>query len=417
MGKEIFFSSRGNFDRPVARPCRRPIACRAKAGRRAPAATSPGLTDGNIWAFGAGPRKSVPLNGTLSPHNPDDQRVLNYSAIFDEVEDFELNIRNVSGPGALTVPINGSTFDPNHGLLISDTGDINTAPAGDQCRLPRRTRTDRSIRSRCRAAATAVAGADALNEWVRFGIRTPNGALTTSELTAGGGSATGGLNPTDVTQGRRLFFQQGCQTCHGGTKWTVSSKDFVSPPAATEIATENPPITTTVNTQYLPRFLSNINSFNLNVTGAGNPITGTPSIGAIEKAATGQDALGKDYNGDGKGNGYNMPSLLGIWQLPPYYHNGACETLDCVLANVQHRTANGTVPDRLSNPADQARVVAFLQSLDAQTVFPTNLLIDRHDIFFDPPTIFQNTQRRRRRERVALWHTRRSGRHLGRRSR
>jgi hypothetical protein len=146
-----------------------------------------------------------------------------------------------------------------------------------------------------------------------------------------------------------------------------------------------------VNTQYLPRFLSNINSFNLNVTGSGNVITGTPTIGAIEKAATGQDALGKDYDGNGVGNGYNVPSLLGIWQLPPYYHNGACETLNCVLANAQHRTANFTVPDRLSNPADQAKVLAFLRSLDAQTVFPTNLRIDRHDIFFDPPTIFKNT--------------------------
>ena len=58
-----------------------------------------------------------------------------------------------------------------------------------------------------------------------------------------------------------------------------------------------------------------------------------------------------------------MPSLLGIDALPPYYHNGACETLACVLSNVKHRTANGTLPDRLANPQDQARVVAFLRSI------------------------------------------------------
>jgi hypothetical protein len=41
-----------------------------------------GLTDGNVWSFNAGPRKAIPLNGTWNPHDPDHQRVLNYSAIF-----------------------------------------------------------------------------------------------------------------------------------------------------------------------------------------------------------------------------------------------------------------------------------------------------------------------------------------------
>jgi hypothetical protein len=79
---------------------------------------------------------------------------------------------------------------------------------------------------------------------------------------------------------------------------------------------------------------------------------------------------------------------LGIWAVPPYYHNGACETLACVVGNLKHRTANSALPDRLSSAANQARVVAFLQSLDDQTVFPTNLSVRAHDIFFDPPTVF-----------------------------
>lgn len=389
VGKEIFFSSRGNFDRPNGTTVSTANRLSSDGWQSCSSCHFAGLTDGNIWTFNAGPRKSVPLNSTWSPHNPDDQRILNYSAIFDEVDDFELNIRNVSGPGPISAgpPI---VFDPNHGLIISDTGDINTAPAVvNGFAKANAGRPQLSVT--LPGSSTAWPALTALREWVRFGIRTPNGALTASELTTGGGNTAGGLSSSDVTQGRRLFFQQGCQTCHGGTKWTVSSKDFNSPPASSEIATENPPITTTVNVQYLPRFLSNINSFNLNVAGAGNPITGTPSIGAIEKASTGQDALGKDYDGNGTGNGYNIPSLLGIGQLPPYYHNGACETLDCVLANAQHRTANFTRSDRLSSAADQARVVAFLKTIDDQTVFPTNLLINRHDIFFDPPTIFKGT--------------------------
>ena len=42
-----------------------------------------------MWEFGAGPRKSVPLNATFNPRNRTEQRLLNYSAIFDELEDFE----------------------------------------------------------------------------------------------------------------------------------------------------------------------------------------------------------------------------------------------------------------------------------------------------------------------------------------
>jgi YVTN family beta-propeller protein len=390
VGKEVFFSARGNFDRPSGATVTTTNRLSSEGWQACSSCHFAGLTDGNIWAFGAGPRKSVPLNATWSPHNPDDQRVLNYSAIFDEVEDFEINIRNVSGPGPLAAPINGSTLDPNHGLLISDTGDINTAPLVVNA-FGKANGNRPQLSLTLPGSTQAWPALTAMREWVRFGIRTPNGMLTTSELTAGGGNPTGGLDPIAVAQGRRLFFQQGCQVCHGGTKWTVSNKDFASPPASSEIATENPPVTTTVATQYLPRFLSNINSFNLNVTGAGNPITGTPSIGAIEKAADGKDALGIDYNADGKGNGYNIPSLLGIGQLPPYYHNGACETLDCVVLNRQHRTGNFARFDRLSSSLNQALVVAFLKTIDDQTIFPTNLSIARHDIFLDPPTIFKGT--------------------------
>jgi hypothetical protein len=38
-----------------------------------------------------------------------------------------------------------------------------------------------------------------------------------------------------------------------------------------------------------------------------------------------------------------------------------------VVDNVKHRTANGKQPDRLANANDRARVVKFLQSIDART--------------------------------------------------
>src|SRR5439155_25705626 len=149
------------------------------------------------------------------------------------------------------------------------------------------------------------------------------------------------------------------------------------PPAGSEIFTEtNPPpfILNPVTIQYLNRFLRDVGSFNLGVPGQGNLLGN--NIGADEKAAPAvvagelkpaQDALGRDYNSDGKGIGFNVPSLLGIYALPPYMHNGAAESLAAVVSDVKHRTDDGRLPDRLSSPADQAKVILFLESVDAAT--------------------------------------------------
>ena len=51
----------------------------------APIKVAFGFTDQVVWIFGAGPRRSVPLHSTFNPRNPTDQKILNYSAIFDEV--------------------------------------------------------------------------------------------------------------------------------------------------------------------------------------------------------------------------------------------------------------------------------------------------------------------------------------------
>ncbi len=182
----------------------------------------------------------------------------------------------------------------------------------------------------------------------------------------------------DVAEGRKLFVEAGCATCHGGGKWTISTKDFVSPPAAADIFTERSPapfVDNPVPTQYLNRFLRDIGSFNIGVAGQPNSID--DNIGGPEFATSAviggafvakPGALGFDYNNDGKGNGFNVPSLLGISGLPPYLHNGGCETLACVVSDKNHRTARGTLPDRLAHSADQARVVKFLETIDNDTL-------------------------------------------------
>ena len=191
VGEEMFFSSRGLFDRPGGTTVSTSERLSSEGWQNCASCHFKGLTDGVVWQFGAGPRKSVPLNGTFSPHNPNDQRILNYSAIFDEVEDFELNIRNVSGPG--NVPRGPPpVLDPKHGLIIGETHQCGPgcreSLGPTQCRAP-------AVHRDAAGQQQAWPALDALKEWVRFSIRTPNGVLTTDELTAGGGNPTGGLSP------------------------------------------------------------------------------------------------------------------------------------------------------------------------------------------------------------------------------
>jgi YVTN family beta-propeller protein len=372
VGAEVFFSSRGNFNRSPGATVSTTDRLSSEGWQACSSCHFEGLTDGVVWAFGAGPRKSVPLNGSFNPANPNEQRVLNYSAIFDEIEDFEANIRNVSGPGALAAAracsagaVSG-TFDPAHGLIIGDNGNVNDPPCTiNAFALANANRQQLSVT--LPGSGVAVPAMTALREWVRLAVRTPRAPRP---------GLPGGSASRQIAAGRALFVRQGCNACHSGAKWTISTKDFTSPPAAGEIATERTPAQlfgNPVGAQYLNRFLRDIGSFNLGVPGKGNPIGA--NVGGEEKAAaavingvlTAQDALGIDYNGDGKGVGYNVPSLLGIHAVPPYYHNGACESLACVVGNAKHRTANGKTADVLADPRLQAQLAAFLRSIDATT--------------------------------------------------
>lgn len=362
VGAEMFFSSRGKFD---VIPGTNSLLDRlsSEGWQSCASCHFKGLTDGVIWQFAAGPRKSVPLHSSFNPFRRNDQRLLNYSAIFDEIEDFEINIRNVSGPG----PLAGGALDPNYGLLIGDSGDLNVPPSVVNG-FSRANAERPQVTVTLPGGVNKVPALTALREWVRNAVRTPNSPV------AGFPNAP---SPSAIATGRNLFLRAGCARCHGGLNWTVSLKDFASPPAAAEIFTERTGAFTgnPVGAQFLPRFLRDVGSFNIGVPGQGNPLGN--NIGADEKAAAAvvsgvlqvpQDGLGFDWNSDGQGTGFNVPSLAGIWSVPPYLHNGAAESLALVVADAKHRTANGKLPDLLTNLADRDALVAFLESIDSSTI-------------------------------------------------
>ena len=77
----------------------------------------------------------------------------------------------------------------------------------------------------------------------------------------------------------------------------------------------------------------------------------------IEHTAANQAALGQ--------LGYNPPSLLSIFAFPPYFHNGACPDLLCVLQNDTHFQSGGRA--LVSDPAQRQALFNFLLSIDGKT--------------------------------------------------
>jgi YVTN family beta-propeller protein len=304
-GNELFHTSRGEFDEGVAERM-------SNEGWQACSSCHPdGLSDGVIWAFASGPRKSIPLNGTYALTNPTgNQRVLNYSAVADELEDFELNIRGVSGGKGLIVLQGTTDQDPNVKAF------------------------DPPNAGRVQLHVGGFGAWDAIVAWTQFKTPSPvspyRGVDPNSEL------------GQQIALGRQLFTQANCQACHGGPKWSTPQVDYarVSPfPETVTVGVAPEPAV-----GQLSRFLQVVGTFD-----PANP---------IEKNANNAQGLGQ--------LGFNPPSLLSIFAFPPYFHNGSCLTLACVLENPAHRDAGG-VTGVLDDPANQAALVQFLISIDAKT--------------------------------------------------
>jgi YVTN family beta-propeller protein len=269
-----------------------------------------GLHDNVTWLFPDGPRQTISMEATGEHPQPFTaklnangapllpsfrQRVLNWSAVRDEVQDFELNIRAVSG---------GQGLITDGGTVVNLTPTANTGRSADL---------------------------DAIAAYVTQGIRAPISPLRTTDQ----------QNERDIAVGRQLFAIANCVQCHGGPNWTRSRVDFTPPPALE-----------TITGGQLVRFLKQVGTFDPaafnEVRGVGTTIV--PANGAL---------------------GFNIPSLLSVFAGAPYFHSGAAPTLDDVLNNVAHRTAGTGGGDRLAFPADRAKLVKFLQSIDVESpTFP-----------------------------------------------
>jgi YVTN family beta-propeller protein len=196
-GKELYNTSVGVFD--PAPGTKTPIVGRmSKSGWGACAACHPfGHSDNVVWIFPAGPRRTIPQHADFDPSDPtrSRMRMLNWSANRDEQEDFELNIRGVSGGLGLIVESDGVTQEP-------DVFDLRPLPSGGRNQLRIR----------------GVGAWDAIEKFVQLGIRAPISPVPDTD--------------PDVIAGRVLFIAANCQQCHGTAQWTASRVRFTPPPDA-----------------------------------------------------------------------------------------------------------------------------------------------------------------------------------------
>ncbi|MEZ4392481.1 MAG: hypothetical protein R3A48_15440 [Polyangiales bacterium] len=351
-----------------------------------------GLSDGVTWFFPRGPRQTPSLDGTYDSDG--NQRILNWTAMFDEVHDFELNTRNNSGGVGAIVHRDGDgstpprvttadriVFDGTEAVppQLATPGSNAGLDGSTRLLLPEFLASVRSSRDDWRA----------IDAYVRA-IRSPR--------------APSNLDPDDVTAGRALFEAGNCQGCHGGAGWTVSRRWYSPGPM-----TNDPMMGSLRMTAYtLPmEFPAALNPpANNSTRQAMLRLTGDPatlgandqilcvlrSVGtfptSLDEARSGVAPSGvsvlewrADMRTTAQGaSGYNPPSLVGVALGAPYFHAGNARTLEEALSATFATHARALSPQFLTNTKTRAtqvrQLVAFLLSLDdAATPFtgPTSL--------------------------------------------
>jgi hypothetical protein len=331
------------------------------------------------WSFEAGPRQTIPLDGTFSnTEGLADQRLLNWTPVRDENPDFELNTRGIfGGRGFIT-----TNTDQNADGITPDS--------------------DPNVRNYGPASSNRSTQQTDITNWIAFNVRSaiappPHGG--------------------DAERGREIFGSAGpdganCVACHSGAKWTTSRVTYdpadVNPIPGTDTGIVNIPDLAGV-------FLNGFNS----VAGAGRAcevpappgaderlrimhIVGTFVAanpieirhGAISPINTVAPALA--VNAAFGADGFNAPSLLSVGDSAPYFRTGSAQTLDEVFgigtdpniiaaAEAHWRAGTGGDDNVLDTDASAVTdLIAFLRTIDDRTPpFPAADLAPNDPTFSD----------------------------------
>lgn len=326
---------------------------------------SDGLSDNVTWYFARGPRQATSLEGSFASHDPSDQRIFNWTAIFDEVDDFEGNTRDISGGvGAIVSAVSTppQTADRIDFVGLKHAGLSGSSTQASDPRNP-----------------LGFAAAPKLEDWRDIEayiqtIRSPRAPST--------------LDAHAVARGADLFTTGGaCQGCHGGAKWTISQR-FYTPGTETNNRLNTTPllIPSGFPTALLParqpanqllRFAGGNAAALDQILCAIRPVgtfnVAEPGAGIAELRADMKTIAQGDGNPAGEGRGYNPPSLLGMASGAPYLHGGQARTLEGLFGPAFQEHARALAPNflRENDPrqVDQqiADLVQYLLSIDEDT--------------------------------------------------
>ena len=316
-----------------------------------------GLTDNVSWFFGRGPRQSTSLDGSFSSKNPKDQRIFNWTAIFDEVDDFELNTRGVSGGLGATV------------------SKVSAPPA----------LTDRIDIAKLGHAGLNGSAAQAADPTNPAGLATPGVLTDWQEITdyvrhIRSPRAASNLDAYKVEQGKKVFEDGSCQGCHSGDKWTISTL-FYQPNQANSAANATKRWTAPAGfpTELLPASQANafirfpaanggLDQIQCILRPVGTFAANDGRAGASELRAD-MKTVGQGNETDGKG--FNPPSLLGLGTGAPYLHAGGALTLESMLST-QFKGHHGALAPGFLADDDKDRaqkidwLVQYLLSIDEE---------------------------------------------------
>ncbi len=347
-GKRFFFTGRGRWSKESWSSCG---SCHPD-----------GLSDNITWTFGEGPRQTTSMDGTFSHGQGEQkQRILNWTAVFDEIHDFERNTRDVSGGlGAITT---------------DGCGDLN-----EERRLELGGNLDKPVReTQNEAKPSCTKDWDEIEAYAKS-IRPPKAAKFLDSQSVARGMQLFGMPVAGQNNG-------GCVACHGGAGWTVSRLSFTPSTetnAALNKAVLNVPVPPFAPTWNFGGFwIQNQPIITDTSTGPAepNPIGRKQVACVIRNVGTfgvpggkeNTDALEKKPDGtraQGRG-GYNVPSLYGMSLGAPYLHHGQAKSLEDLLTNPKWedhtRAANPVFLTGSSAAKQRQDLINFILSIDANT--------------------------------------------------
>ena len=337
VGKLAFFTALGIPDNDIFGTPIRDFVPRNFKGKMSKDAWSTcgschpdGLADGVTWSFGTGPRQTIPLDGMFSKQSPDDQRVLNWSAVRGSNTDFNANSRVTQGGCGFA----SDDFDPGQCFAKGNTTIANPAIY------------DHGI---TQGASDAL---DAQTLWIFAAVRPlhqPQGDA--GMLTSWSGRLCDLLRilprrrqvdeerDLPPRQSRRRRSERGS----AGSRRHQAPGDANMPDA---LANEFKSFTCNDATF---NYLEDVGTFDVN-----NPLE-------IRDNAAASTAFGV--------NGLQPPSLFSINYHAPYLHRGQAQTLADVfpLHGLRRRDPPRTTIQTQLTAVERANLLVFLKSIDGTT--------------------------------------------------